>query len=199
MKIIIITGGSGTGKSTLGKNLQHRLSNSYLLSTDNYYKTGFFPNLLSKLLNSYFDKIISLDKRLIKDDICEILTNGSTSHYYEYDFKRKKKKKKIINLMKIDHLIIEGIFSLEIIDFLALKDYLLIRLKIDKKYCRERVFKRDKLERNKNNNNNDFNNGWLIYENKEKKFYSKSNSKELIFKNTPNLKTISKKISTMNS
>ena len=51
---------------------------------------------------------------------------------------------------------------------------MLIRLKEKKCLCRERILIRDSIERGKNKilNLNDFNNGWNIYKNKEKKYRS---------------------------
>ena len=51
----------------------------------------------------------------------------------------------------------------------------MIRLKEKKKICRERIYKRDQIERGKSKilNSHEFNNGWKIYKQKEKKYKSK--------------------------
>ena len=48
-------------------------------------------------------------------------------------------------------------------------------MKEKKCICRERILQRDIIERGKNKilNLNEFNNGWSIYKNKEKKYRSK--------------------------
>ena len=177
MKLIFITGPSGSGKTTISKDISKNLTNSYILSTDNYYKTGFISKIFSKIIKSYFDRIISHDKRLLKKDIDYILKYKSTNHNYKYDFINKVTEKNFNNIYNIQNLIIEGIFSLEITDYFSQNQYLLIRLKKEKSICRKRVADRDSVERgkNKNLNLNEFNNAWNIYQIKEKKYKSKIN------------------------
>jgi len=175
MKIIFITGSSGSGKTTISKYLSQYLINSYIISTDNYYKTGIISRISSKIIKSYFDKIVSHDRRLIKRDIDYVLKNNSINHYYKYDFIKKVTKKHFKNFSNIQNLIVEGIFSLELTDFFSEDQYLLIKLKEKKCICRKRILQRDSIERGKNKilNLNEFNNGWNIYKKKEKKYRSK--------------------------
>ena len=175
MNLIFITGPSGSGKTTISKNISQYLTNSYILSTDNYYKTGLISKISSKIIKSYFDKIISHDQGLIKNDIDNIIKNNLINHYYKYDFIKKVTKKHLKNFSNIQNLIVEGIFSLELTDFFSENQYLLIRLKEKKCICRERILQRDSIERGKNKilNLNEFNNGWNIYKNKEKKYRTK--------------------------
>ncbi len=93
MKLIFITGPSGSGKTTISKYIAKHLTNTYVLSTDNYYKTGFISKISSKIIKSYFDKFLSHDQKLIKKDIDYILNNKSINHYYEYDFINKVTEK----------------------------------------------------------------------------------------------------------
>ena len=76
MNLIFITGPSGSGKTTISKYISQYLTNSYILSTDNYYKTGLISKISSKIIKSYFDKIISHDQGLIKNDIDNIIKNN---------------------------------------------------------------------------------------------------------------------------
>ena len=175
MKLIFITGPSGSGKTTISKYISQYLTNSYVLSTDNYYKTGFISKISSKIIKSYFDKILSHEQSLIKKDIDYILKHKSINHFYKYDFIKKATKKYLKNIYNIQNLIVEGIFSLELTDFFSENQYLLIRLKEKKCICKKRILQRDSIERGKNKilNLNEFNNGWDIYKNKEKKYRSK--------------------------
>ena len=200
MKLIIISGPSGSGKTTLSLKLREELRNSFVLSTDNYYKTGLLSFFLSKFIKSYFDKIISHDENLFRNDINSILKNRSIDHYYKYDFKRRIKRKLFYRINKIDYLIIEGIFTLELLDFLSKYNYLLIRLNTNKKLCEKRVFIRDKLERRKKNKNEDkeFNSGWKIFQAKEKKLSLNKNRKELVFSSNPNIQIILNEIFKLN-
>ena len=177
MKLIFITGPSGSGKTTISKYISECLTNSYILSTDNYYKTGLISKISSKIIKSYFDKILSHDQGLIKRDIYKIIRKNSINHYYKYDFIKQVTKKHKKNFSNIQNLIVEGIFALELTDFFSENQYLLIRLKEKKSICRKRILLRDSIERGKNKilNLNEFNNGWNIYKNKEKKYRSKIN------------------------
>ena len=172
MKLIFITGPSGSGKTTISKYISQNLTNSYILSTDNYYKTGFISRISSKLIKSYFDKMLSHDKELIRKDIEYILKNNSINHYYKYDFINKVTKKNFKNFSNIQNLIIEGIFSLELTDYFSENQYFLIRLKEKKSTCLNRILVRDSVERGKNkiSNLNVFNNGWRLYKKKEEKY-----------------------------
>ena len=196
MKIILITGPSGSGKTTISKYISNNLINSYVLSTDNYYKTGFLSKILSTFIKSYFDRILSHKQKILKKDINHIIKNNSINHYYEYDFISKATKKKFKKITNIQNLIIEGIFSLELTDFFLENQYLLVRIKEKKNICRERVYKRDKRERGKTNqiNSNEFNNGWKIYSNKEKQYKSQL-IKGITLKDSIDLEFILKKLS----
>ena len=175
MNLIFITGPSGSGKTTISKYISQNLTNSYILSTDNYYKTGLISKISSKFIKSYFDKILSHEQSLIKKDIDYILKNNSINHYYKYDFIKKVTKKNFKNFSNIQTLIVEGIFSLELTDFFSENQYLLIRLTEKKSVCRDRISERDSIERGKNKilNLNEFNNGWRLYKKKEEKYRSK--------------------------
>ncbi len=175
MQLIFITGPSGSGKTTISKYISNHLKNSHVLSTDNYYKTGLISKISSKIINSYFDKIISHKKNLMKKDIYYILKNRSINHHYKYDFINKVTEKSFKNISNIQTLIIEGIFSLELTDFFKDNQYLLVRLKEKKSICRKRISDRDSVERGKNKilNFKEFNNAWNIYQRKEKKYRSK--------------------------
>ena len=175
MKLIFITGPSGSGKTTISKYISQYLNNSFILSTDNYYKTGFISKISSKIIKSYFDKILSHEQNLIKNDIDHILKHKSINHFYKYDFKKKATKKYLKNFSNIQNLIVEGIFSLELTDLFSENQYFLISLKEKKSLCRERISKRDSIERGKNKilNLYEFNNGWSLYKKKEKIYRSK--------------------------
>ena len=196
MNLIFITGPSGSGKTTISKYISQNLTNSYILSTDNYYKTGFISRISSKFIKSYFDKILSHDKGLIKKDIDYILKNNSINHYYRYDFIKKVTKKNFKNFSNIQNLIIEGIFSLELTDYFSENQYFLIRLKVKKSTCRNRILERDSVERGKNkiSNLNVFNNGWWLYKKKEEKYRSKIN-RGITLKKDLNLSFLLKKLS----
>ena len=65
MKVIIISGPSGSGKTTLSKKILKKLKDGIILNTDDYYKTGIISQISSKIVPSYFDKVISLNFNII--------------------------------------------------------------------------------------------------------------------------------------
>ena len=186
MKIIFISGPSGSGKTTLSNQIIEKNKNGFVLSTDNYYKTGVISKLLSKFIESFFDRSISFNYKLFKKDFNFIVKNRISIIERTYNFK----KKKINNLLKetnnINFLIIEGIFAKEFSRTLNNKNYYFLELKINKKECIKRVVQRDFKERGKAKKQakNDFLKSWDIY-------YAKFNKSTI--KNNPNEFTITKK------
>ena len=169
MKLVIIHGPSGSGKTTLSKKILKKIKNGFSLSTDNYYKTGIISKILSKLVESYFDRSISFNLKLFKKDLNFINKNRISNHSYIYNFKNqivKKIKKKFF----IDFLIIEGIFANKFLNYLSRYNFLLIELKTTKDVCMNRVINRDLKKRGKNKiqAKKDFLKAWeLFYKNKE--------------------------------
>ena len=197
MKIIIITGPSGSGKTSLAKKLMAKLENCHVISTDDFYRTGKISNLLSKFLESYFDKQISHNGKLLKKTINNILINKEVNYSYKYNFIKKRIEIIENKILNIDNLIIEGIFTIELLKFLSKNDYLLIRLETNREICMKRIHERDHIERGKSKEKSieDFLKAWNIYNNKEKFYKVLDKDKELIFKKDPNIKTILKKLS----
>ena len=176
MKIIIITGPSGSGKTTLSNLIKEKLENPFIIRTDDYYKTGLFSKIVPYFIKSYFDRPISLDKRLLRNDIKDIINKKKAFHFYKYDFIERSKVKVFKYTPKIDYLIIEGIFSLEIAKLISDVDYVLLNLKTCKKECKKRIYQRDITERGKNKENllKDFSLAWKIYKKNEKNFHPKA-------------------------
>ena len=197
MKIIIITGPSGSGKTSLAKKLMVELENCHIISTDDYYKTGKISNFLSKFIGSYYDRKISLDIKLLIKTINKIIKNKEINYSYKYDFIKKTTKISYKKTLCIKHLIIEGIFSLELLNRISRNDFLLIRLNINKEICMERIKKRDHIERGKSKKSSleDFIKAWNIYYIKEKSYKISDSDKELLFKKDPNINTILKILS----
>ena len=197
MNIIIITGASGSGKTSLAKKLKVELKNSHIISTDDFYKTGLISNLFSKFIGSYFDRKISHNSKLLRKTISKIIKNREINYSYKYDFIKKRTEIKHKNSTCIQNLIIEGIFTLELLKFISKNDYLLIKLKMDKEICMKRIYKRDQIERGKSKRKSveDFKKAWEIYKNKEKSYKISGQGKELIFKKDPNINSILKNLS----
>ena len=187
MKLIFISGPSGSGKTTLSHQIKLKIKNSFVLSTDNYYKTGKISNLLSKLVNCYFDRSISFNFKLFKKDFNFILKNAISIYDRSYNFEKKIIQNISNETNNINFLIIEGIFSKEFSRTLYNQNYSFFELKINKNECMNRVVKRDFKERGKSKKQaeDDFLKSWDIYYEKFKNKNTIKNANEFtITKNT---------------
>ena len=196
MKLIIVSGPSGSGKTRLSKRILKKLKHGIILNTDNYYKTGIISQLLSKILTCYFDRQISFNYKLFKNDLEFILKNRYSNFSYEYDFKSKSTKKQYKNIKNIKVIILEGIFVQAIFKLLKSSNCILINLKTNKKSCMKRVIKRDFIERGKNKNHakKDFIKSWeLFYKNKMTN-NSKNYLKTITLKKKSDINSLPKKI-----
>jgi len=183
MKIIIISGPPGSGKTNLTKNILSKFKNGIELSTDNYYKTGLMSNLLSKIIDGYFDRIISFNYKLFKKDFHYICKNSRSEHIYSYDFINKTIKKLYQKKINIDYIIVEGIFIKELLGNLKKHNCCFIELETNKESCMNRVIKRDLKERGKRKDlvKNEFLKSWNLYYGKN--YHSKYLVKELVYSN----------------
>ena len=187
MKLIFISGPSGSGKTTLSKKIITKFKNGFVLSTDNYYKTGLLTNLLSIFIEGYFDKSISFNYRLFKEDFDFIISNGKSRNDRSYNFEKKSIKNYNRETNNINFLVIEGIFAKELSNILQNENFFFLELKINKNECMTRVVQRDTKERGKEKRKAriDFLKSWGIYYKKFKNKNIKKNTNEfLITKNT---------------
>ena len=196
MKLIFISGPSGSGKTTLSNQIIKKTKNGIVLSTDNYYKTGLISKLLSKIIRSYFDRIISFNYKLFKKDFNFIVKNEISSNQRLYDFEKQKTKNYLKETSNINYLIVEGIFARELSITLDNNNFYFLELKINKKECMKRAVIRDLKERGKvkKQAENDFLNSWDIYYEKFKIFTKKNNANQFIIRKTTNIDKILKKI-----
>ena len=172
MKLIFISGPSGSGKTTLSDKIMMKVKNGIVLRTDNYYKTGLISKLLSKSIKGYFDRSISFNYKLFKEDFNFILKNGISINERFYNFEKKTIKNFLKETKNINFIIVEGIFAKEFSNTLLNKNYYFLELKINKDECKKRVLQRDFKDRGKSKEEaeNDFIKSWNIY-------YEKSNNK----------------------
>ena len=196
MKLIFISGPSGSGKTTLSKNILLRIKNGTVLSTDNYYKTGLVSKLLSKVIDGYFDRRISLNHSLLKKDFRFIIENGYSNYVRFYDFKSKSINKIKIKTKNVKFLIVEGIFAKDFLNGLNENDCFFIELKKKKNYCMHKVIKRDIIERGKEEilAKKDFLKSWDIYYCRFKNKSLKEQTVEFILKKNSDIDKILKKI-----
>ena len=196
MKLIFISGPSGSGKTSLSNQIIEKVKNGIVLSTDNYYKTGILSKLLSKLVDSYFDKSISFNYKLFKKDFNFILKNKISIYERSYSFENKKINNFLKETNNIKFLIIEGIFAKEFSRILDDQNYFFIELQINKNDCKKRVVQRDTKERGKTKKQaeNDFSKSWEIYYKRFKSRRIKNKTNEYIITKKTNIDKILKKI-----
>ena len=194
MKLIFISGPSGSGKTTLSHQIKLKIKNSFVLSTDNYYKTGLISGLLSKIINCYFDRSISFNYKLFKKDFNFILKNGISIYDRSYNFEKKIIQNISNETNNINFLIIEGIFSKEFSRSLYNQNYSFFELKINKNECMKRVVKRDFKERGKSKKQaeDDFLKSWDIYYEKFKNKNMINNANEFTITKSTNIDQILK-------
>ncbi len=178
MKLIIIIGQSGTGKTNLANKLSKSFKDTITLSTDSYYRDNLSIKLLSIFRNDIYDRIISINqKRLIKD--IQLINNKEENvELKQYDFKRKISYnyfRKICYKNENQFFIIEGIFAHRLkLDY---KSSYNIICHQDKGICFERRQKRDINERGRTNNEvlKRFNRSWTLFYKNSKVFIKENN------------------------
>ena len=197
MQLIIISGPSGSGKTTLSEIIIKEIEDGIILNTDNYYRKGIINKILSKIVTSYFDRKISFNLKLFKKDIEFILKNGFSNLSYQYDFNNQSIKKILKKTSNIRFIIVEGIFGKEIFNFLSSKDFILIKLEVNKQCCMNRVIKRDVKERGKSKDlaERDFIKAWDLFNKNEKKNKSINYLKSFVLKDEINITFLLRKIS----
>ena len=194
MKVIIISGPTGSGKTSISKQIVKFFKNGFVLSTDNYYKTGILSKILSRFVENYFDKKISFNQKLFKKDFNYIVRNCESKHKYSYDFKNKSINKIRNSKSNIEFIIVEGIFAIDLFANSKKDNYFFIELKSNKYSCMNRVIIRDIIERGKTKKvaKKDFLKSWDFYLNKNNRL--KINNKKIIYSNTIDLYLLIKKI-----
>ncbi len=196
MKLIFISGPSGSGKTTLSNQIIKKNKNGFVLSTDNYYKTGLISKFLSKFVEGFFDRRISFNYKLFKKDFDFIYENGISVHDRYYNFEKKTIQNIFNETNNISFLVVEGIFAKEFSNTLNKKNYYFLELKTKKNDCMKRVVQRDYKERGKDKKQaeNDFLKSWEIYYEKFKPISIKNNTNEFIIRNNSDVDEILKKL-----
>ena len=196
MKLIFISGPSGSGKTTLSNQIMVKIKNGFVLSTDNYYKTGLISKVYSKFVEGYFDRSMSFNYKLFKKDFNYIIKNGVSINERSYDFEKKKITNFFTKKNSVNILIIEGIFSKEFSSKLCNQNYYFLELKINKNDCMKRVVYRDYKERGKAKKQAkiDFLKSWDKYYKKFRKKNLKNNTNQFIITKNTNIDKVLKKI-----
>ena len=164
-KIILITGQSGAGKSFFSSKLSEIIKESIIIKTDDYYHTGIIPWFLSKTVNGYYDKLISINISKLNKDIRNIITDKKVIYLPKYNFKNKTRTYMKINNKNINFVIVEGIFAFKINKLIYKNAKVKILIEDEKELCFQRRYKRDIQFRGRKINEISirFNQGWKIF------------------------------------
>ena len=165
INLILITGQSGTGKSYLSTKLNQYIERSFVIKTDDYYRTGFFSKFFSKIINGYYDKKISVDFYKLKKDINDICFNKKLINLPKYNFKTKQRNYEQLCNEEIEHLIIEGIFAFNISKYIFKNARIKIFIINKKEICFQRRFRRDIKSRGRSASEikKRFDKGWELF------------------------------------
>ncbi len=196
MKLIFISGPSGSGKTTLSNKLIKKNKNGFVLSTDNYYKTGLISKILSKFVEGFFDRSISFNYKLFKKDFDFIYKHGISLNDRYYNFEKKTIQNILKETNNISFLIVEGIFAKEFANTLNNQNYYFLEIKTKKNQCMKRVVHRDLKERGKDKKQakNDFLKSWSIYYEKFKPNSINKNTNKFIIRKNTDIDQIMKKL-----
>ena len=196
MKLIFISGPTGSGKTTLSNKLIKKNKNGFVLSTDNYYKTGLISKILSKFVKGFFDRSISFNYKLFKNDFDFIYKNGISMNDRYYNFKKKTIQIISNETNNISFLIVEGIFAKEFANTLSNQNYYFLEIKTKKNKCMKRVLKRDLKERGKDKKQakKDFLKSWDIYYKKFKPNSINKNRNKFFIRKKTDMDHIMKKL-----
>ena len=121
-QLIGITGGSGSGKTTIVKKISEIIPDFVFIPQDNYYKSAEFISN-SNITAFNFDHPEAFDTDLLKEQLTA-LKNGKVIEMPQYDFVHHRRKDETIRVEPKNVIILEGIMVLtdkRIRDILDLK------------------------------------------------------------------------------
>lgn len=124
VKAIGITGGSGSGKSTIVRKISEVCPDFVFIPQDNYYRSAAFVNN-SNITAYNFDHPDAFDMELLHKHLAA-LKRGEAIEMPQYDFVHHCRMKETIHLESAPLIIVEGLmvlFDPEIRDLLDLKIY----------------------------------------------------------------------------
>ena len=124
VKVIGITGGSGSGKSTIVRRIGEVCKDFAFIPQDNYYKSAEF--ISNSNITAYnFDRPDAIDSELLYEHL-KALKSGQGIDMPQYDFVHHRRTEETVHLDPAPLVIVEGLMVLyeqNIRDLLDLKIY----------------------------------------------------------------------------
>lgn len=126
--LIGITGGTGSGKSTIAKEIYNKFSEECIamLEQDSYYKEQSNLSLEDRIKTNY-DHPDAFDTTLLLEHL-NMLLNNEPVHKPLYDFEIHNRKKETIKIFPKEIIILEGILILQ---YKEIRDLLDIKIFVD--------------------------------------------------------------------
>lgn len=110
VKVIGITGGSGSGKSTIVRKISEASKNFVFIAQDNYYRSAAFVNN-SNITAFNFDHPDAFDSELLYQNLND-LKDGKAVDMPQYDFVHHCRMEETIHVEPAPLIIIEGLMIL---------------------------------------------------------------------------------------
>ena len=110
VKVIGITGGSGSGKSTIVRKISEASKNFVFIAQDNYYRSAAFVNN-SNITAFNFDHPDAFDNDLLYQNLKD-LKEGKSVDIPQYDFVRHCRRDETIHVEPAPLIIVEGLMVL---------------------------------------------------------------------------------------
>lgn len=107
VRLIGISGGSGSGKSTVVKRIKERHPDSVLIEQDNYYKSA--PYINNNNITAFnFDHPDAFDMDLMLSNLDD-LKNGKACQMPQYDFVHHRRMDEYITVEPEKIIIVDGL------------------------------------------------------------------------------------------
>ncbi len=124
VKIIGITGGTGSGKTTIVRKISEVCPDSVFIAQDNYYKSAEFINN-TNITDYNFDHPDAIDFELLKEHL-RALKEGRSIDMPQYDFVHHRRTDETVHVEPAKLVILEGLMVLlepDVRNLLDLKIY----------------------------------------------------------------------------
>lgn len=121
VKVIGITGGSGSGKSTIVRKISEASKNFVFIAQDNYYRSAAFVNN-SNITAFNFDHPDAFDSELLYQNLKD-LKDGKAVDMPQYDFVHHCRMEETIHVEPAPLIIIEGLMILYDSNIRSLLDF----------------------------------------------------------------------------